>query len=481
MTVFAPGYNNDIFVSYAHVDNEPLPGAEEGWVSTLMKGLKTRLAQRLGRKEAFVAWRDPELSAHEPLTPQLLEALKQAATLLIVLSPGYLASEWCQREREIFLQLTRQQVRAGSRVFVVERHRFQPEEKPEELRELLGYRFWVVEPESDRLRILGEPKPDPHDLRYYDKLNDLASDLAEELKRLQQAAEQQKISPPTPGKRPADTGPAIFLAEVTDDLLDKREEVQRYLDQAGFRVLPATVFESVTALQQSLSQDLPQCKLFVQLLSSLSGKLHYPRQQYEGARGTKTPILQWCDPALKLDTVTDPDQLALLRGDAVFTVHLEEFKREVVKRASAKPTVKPPPSVAPLVFLNAHDDDHSLEQEIKQVIKKHQIGCVAPMRKGEPAEVRQDLDQRLLESDGVVIVYGDIAHTWARSQLLYCRKLMGKREHPLKALAIYEGPPEEKEPLGVDLPDLQILNCRKCLDENQLRDFLSTLTTGAAA
>lgn len=481
MTVFVPGYNNDIFVSYAHVDNEPLPGAEEGWVSTLMKGLKTRLAQRLGRKEAFVAWRDPELSAHEPLTPQLLEALKQAATLLIVLSPGYLASEWCQREREIFLQLTRQQVRAGSRIFVVEREQIQPAEKPEELRELLGYPFWVVEHEGEPPRILGEPRPDPDDLRYYNKVTDLAFALAAELKLLQQAAEQQKVSFPITAQIPADTRPAIFLAEVTDDLLEQRDEVHRYLDQAGFRVLPAVAFESADALQQSLAQDLPQCKLFVQLLSSLPGRHHYPRRQYEGTRDTKTPILQWCNPALKLDKVTDSDQLALLQGDTVLAVHLEEFKREVVKRASAKPTVKPPPSVAPLVFLNAHDDDYSLEQDITQEIKKNRVGYVVPTRKGEPVEIRQDFEQCFLQSDGVIIVYGAIAHTWARLQLLNCRKLMRKREEPLKALAIYEGPPEEKEPLGVDLPDLQILNCRKCLDEKLLRSFLSTLTAGAVA
>jgi hypothetical protein len=479
---FVPGYDNDIFVSYAHVDNVPLPGAEEGWVSTLMSGLKTRLAQLLSRSGDFVVWRDPKLSAHEPLTLQLLSALKQSAALLIVLSPGYLASEWCLREKNTFLQLARQRVRTGSRIFVVERHRFQPEEKPEELRELLGYRFWVMDEESNRLRILGEPEPDPHDQRYYDKLNDLASDLSEELKRLQQAAKQQQVSPPIPEQLPADTRPAIFLAEVTDDLLDQREEVQRYLDQAGFRVLPAMAFESADALQQSLAQDLPQCKLFVQLLSPLSGRHRYPRRQYDGARDTKIPILQWCDPALKLDTVTDPDQLALLKGETVLAVHLEEFKREVVKRAKAEPIAKsPPPSIAPLVFLNAHEDDHSLEQNITQVIKKNQLGCVVPLHKGEPAEIRQDLEQRLLESDGVVIVYGAIAHTWARSQLLYCHKLMGKREQPLKALAVYEGPPEEKEPLGVDLPGLRILNCRKCLDENLLRDFLSTLTAGAVA
>ncbi len=478
---FVPGYENDIFVSYAHVDNVPLPGAEEGWVSTLMKGLNTRLAQLLGRGEDFSFWRDPKLSAHEPLTGQLLSALERSAALLIVLSPGYLASEWCLREKNTFLQLTRQRVRAGSRFFVVERHRFQPEEKPEELRELLDYRFWLMEPESNRLRILGEPKPDPTDLRYYDKLNDLASDLAEELKRLQQTAEQQKVSPPITEQLPPDTRPAIFLAEVTDDLLSQRDEVQRYLDQAGFRVLPAMALESAAALQQALAQDLPQCKLFVQLLSPLFGKLRYPRQQYEGARGAKIPILQWCDPTLKLDTVTDPDQLALLKGDTVLAVHLEEFKREVVKRASAKPAIPIQPSVGPLVLLNANDEDDSLGQAVAEIIDRSGVGYVMPLRTGEPAEIRKDLEQQLLESDGVIIVYGAVTHTWARNQVLHCHKFMSLRQQPLKALAVYEGPPEEKESLRVKLPGMRILNCRKCPDENLLREFLTTLTGGAVA
>ncbi|MFO1433117.1 MAG: toll/interleukin-1 receptor domain-containing protein [Candidatus Competibacteraceae bacterium] len=478
---FVPGYDNDIFVSYAHVDNEPLPGAGEGWVSTLMSGLKTRLAQLLGRSEAFVVWRDPKLSAHESLTPQLLSALKQSAALLIILSPGYLKSEWCLREKNTFLQLTRQRVRAGSRVFVVERHRFQPDDKPEELRELLGYRFWVMEPESNRLRILGEPEPNPHDLRYYDTLNDLASDLAEELKRLQQAAEQQKVSPPIAEQISADKRPAIFLAEVTDDLLGQRDEVQRYLDQAGFRVLPAMAFGSADALQQSLERDLPQCKLFVQLLSPLSGRHHYPQRQYEGARGTKIPILQWCDPALKFDTITDLDQLALLQGATVLAVYLEEFKREVVKRASAKPAIPIQPSIGPLVLLNASDEDDSLGQTVAEVIDKHGVGYVMPLRTGEPAEIREDLEQRLLESDGVIIVYGAVTHKWARNQVLHCHKFMSLRQRPLKALAVYEGPPEDKEDLRVKLPGMRILNCRKCLDENLLREFLIPLIAGTAA
>ena len=373
-------------------------------------------------------------------------------------------------------------MRAGSRVFVIERHRFQPNEKPDELRELLGYRFWVVEQEGSRLRILGEPRPDPADLRYYDKLNDLASDLAEELTRLQQAAEQQKVSPSVPTNQPPmDTRQAIFLAEVTDDLLSQRDEVQRYLDQAGFRVLPAMALESADTLQQALVQDLPQCKLFVQLLSPLFGRHRYPRKQYEGACSTNIPILQWYDPTLPLNTVTDSDQLALLQGDTVLAVHLEEFKREVVKRASAKPARPVQPAIGALVLLNASNEDDSLGQAVAEVINRNGVGYVMPLRAGEPAQIRQDLEQRLLESDGVIIVYGAVTHTWARNQVLHCHKFMSLRQQPLKALAVYEGPPEEKEDLRVKLPGMRILNCRKSLDENLLREFLTILTAGAAA
>jgi hypothetical protein len=31
---YVPGYENDIFVSYAHVDNIPLSGISKGWVET---------------------------------------------------------------------------------------------------------------------------------------------------------------------------------------------------------------------------------------------------------------------------------------------------------------------------------------------------------------------------------------------------------------------------------------------------------------
>jgi len=52
------------------------------------------------------------------------------------------------------------------------------------LEEFLGYQFWLQDREGRAPRILGDPKPDPNERLYYDKLTDLATDLANELLRL---------------------------------------------------------------------------------------------------------------------------------------------------------------------------------------------------------------------------------------------------------------------------------------------------------
>ena len=93
----------DIFVSYAHVDNACMPGETQGWVSALMATLEVYLQQKLGRRESYSIWRDPELPGNVPLTPEILDAVRHASILLLVLSPGYVASRWCMQELETFL------------------------------------------------------------------------------------------------------------------------------------------------------------------------------------------------------------------------------------------------------------------------------------------------------------------------------------------------------------------------------------------
>src|SRR3954452_19159191 len=96
----------DIFLSYAHVDDEPDPTLPDrpGWVTTLVRGLEKRLAKKLGRVDSYDLWRDAKLSGNAVLTPEILGKVGEAAVLVLVLSPAYLASEWCRREMAAFHQ-----------------------------------------------------------------------------------------------------------------------------------------------------------------------------------------------------------------------------------------------------------------------------------------------------------------------------------------------------------------------------------------
>src|SRR5262245_13950230 len=90
----------DLFVSYAHVDNTPVFGAR-GWVSTLVQNLRNLLAQKMGRQDASSVWWDEiELRGNHDVTPEIRTTLQQSAALLLVLSPGYLASQWCKQEKD---------------------------------------------------------------------------------------------------------------------------------------------------------------------------------------------------------------------------------------------------------------------------------------------------------------------------------------------------------------------------------------------
>ncbi|HZC00251.1 MAG TPA: TIR domain-containing protein [Gammaproteobacteria bacterium] len=277
---FVPGHKYDVFVSYAHVDNLPLAGAGTAWVSTLIQNLKVLLARKLGRDLAEI-WMDPRLAGNVPLTPAILDSLGETATLLVILSTGYLASEWCQREKNQFLQLTEKRQHAGSRIFLIELDKVEMHRRPPEFADLLGYRFWEEDVLSKKISILGDPVPRPEEPRYYERLNDLSHDLAAELERLKQSAVGQVAA----------GGPAVFLAEATDDLETLRDEIKRYLQQAGLRVLPERWYprDDPESFRQAMSADLQGCKLFIQLLSGLSGRKPvglsqgYPGLQYEQA------------------------------------------------------------------------------------------------------------------------------------------------------------------------------------------------------
>ncbi len=477
---YVPNYRNDIFVSYAHVDNEALPGTDKGWVTNFVTTLEKKLAQKLGRTDAYSLWMD-DASEQEPfkqIKPNVARELDDSATFLLILSPGYMASPRCRRELNRFLAGAGKN---AGRIFVVERDWL--EQRPEELRDLLGYKFWIKD-DNDEIRILADPKPNPEELAYYQKIDDLVRCLLAQLEELKKqndlrylkTEEVQKTQkePKMPVKK------AVFLAEVSDDLEEYHNEVKRYLDQQGIQVLPKKTHIFSENISLSVDQDLQQCDLFVQLLSSSAGK-GYPCLQYEQARKAELTILQWRNCDLDVQAVRDRNQRALLEESTVIAMDIIGFKAHILQQLGKQSKPEKTTPIPDLVFINATGEDRELAREIKHILDDHKIDNILPMEASEAtkaAEIRGDLEKNLLYCDAVILIYGNSPVYWVRDQLRYCRYIHASRERPLKIIAVCNKPPSPYKPL----PDIyfhtmqtEILQCPTLQDDTCLPWFIKAL------
>ena len=147
----------DLFVSYAHADDEVPSGASKGWVTTLADELRKVLRRKLGGRGAEV-WMDHQLAANANVPNALLDTLRSSRTLLLVMSPGYQVSPWCQRELGNFLVQSAAQ-KSTDNVFIVEIEPVTRESWHKSLQPLNGIRFWHKENEDKAPRLLGFPIP----------------------------------------------------------------------------------------------------------------------------------------------------------------------------------------------------------------------------------------------------------------------------------------------------------------------------------
>ncbi|MFZ4699960.1 MAG: hypothetical protein ACOYMG_07885, partial [Candidatus Methylumidiphilus sp.] len=98
-----------------------------------------------------------------------------------------------------------------------------------------------------------------------------------------------------------------------------------------------------------------------------------------------------------------------------------------------------------------------------------------------PADNRHDLEQNLTDCDALIVIYGMTTNTWVRGQLREAHKALARRQEPLRALAVFEGPPEQKAPLDMKIQNMKVLDYRKGISESEVRRFLDSLTVSEVA
>jgi hypothetical protein len=286
------------------------------------------------------------------------------------------------------------------------------------------------------------------------------------------------VTTATPVKLPAE-GRTVFLAQAPGDLEEERAQVRRYLQQYGATVLPENVYPQGEAdFAQALEADLMRAEVFVQLLGSTHAERAadmpsgYDRLQYERAVARGLPVLQWLRPDIDPAAISDPERAQLLAVESVMRMGLEGFKAEVVKRVG-----KPPPRSSSgdqqFIFIDADGSDLQLAEDLRRELKRADLIASVPVLRGSSEEVRLDLEENIARCDVLVVVYGETTPDWVRGQLRLYSKLKHRRKQPLKALALYVGPPEAKPNIGMDLPEIKTIDCREGAAAESLRQFLA--------
>lgn len=460
-------YEDEIFISYAHIDNEPLAEGQRGWVQLLDERLRKRLAQLLG--EPARIWRDPKLQGNDEFSEILVQKVSKVALLVSIISPRYLKSDWCLRELDEFCRNAVSQggltLSGKSRVFKVAKTFTPRQGHPLQLHGLLGYEFYEYDEISGRAREFS-PEIDPNrDARYWEKLEDLAWDIKQQIERLRSEDERPVASPSAGTVLGDSSAPAVYLAETTYDLSEQRDKIKRELQQRGHQVLPDKELPlRGPAIQEAVREYLKRSRLSVHLVGEYYGII--PEMESERSiirlqeelaveRGDDAGFsrLIWMPPGLQPKDERQQKFIAELQngftthnGSELLQVKLEDLKTIIQTKLTQKP--KPAAVVgdeagAASIYLICDQQDVDAVEPLRNYLFERGCEVTLPLLDGNESEVLQDHKENLLLCDALLIYQGRASEGWLRMKLRELLKLPGYgRTAALLGKAVYIGAPE---------------------------------------
>ena len=531
-------FENDIFISYAHIDDMALVEGQKGWISSFHRALEIRLGQLLGRTPRI--WRDPKLQGNDAFADRLVERLPGVAILVSVISPRYMKSDWCLRELHEFTKAAAGTggVRVGHkiRVFKIVKTPVPLEQQDPELQHMLGYDFFTADPHSGRTKELSQSAETEIQRLYWAKLDDLAHDLTEMIEMLEAAGSGSGAAAPAapagaspivsvvggPSRAPATdavTGApgeerAVYLAETTYDLRDKRDAVRRELLTLGLRVLPDQPLPLVRdECEQAIREGLAASVLSIHLVGRNYGIVPEGATQstvviqnelaIERAAAGGYERLIWIPEKLECD---DERQLKFIdhlqtdtriqQGADILQTTFEEFKaamnRRLIKKEEKKEEKEEAKEAAEAsasgvdgddnlvrIYLISDRRDESAPAALSDYLYDQGFEVILPVFEGDEAQIRKDHEENLSTCDAVLFYYGEGNELWLRQKLREVQKSAAfGRKKPIVIKAIYVGLPDNPTKAKFRTREAMVIDQRAPFDPAALTSFISQLQAG---
>ncbi len=500
-------YDNDVFISYAHIDNLPLSDEQLGWISRFHNTLSVFLSQRLGNKARI--WRDQKLRGNDIFGAEIVDQFRQTAIFVSILSPRYVRSEWCKREIKGFC---RQAEEAGSLVVdnksrvlkIVKTPVDAIDDLPDVIRDSLGYEFFLWEGQGPM-----ELDPDfgeRYKQDYLRKVCIVANDAAQLIRRVDASSPGTEATTVPPPRRTV-----VFLAACGFDQRDNREVIAADLRKHGYRVLPEDQLpvEDEDAHREALLPLLAQAPLSVHLIGASAGAIpdgpsHQPLVEMHNAlaasraRAEGLRRLIWVPEDLRASQpqqrhfltalLTDTNRQAgadLLRGS------LEEFRTfmhttlDALERPEPDPLGPDPVLASPaftvassrLIYLRCVEDDRGDTMALRKWLKSQGCDISLPAFDGEAAAIRRAHEHLLRDCLGVVVYYGAGDEAWHRSVSMELRRAPAYRDgRPLPPPLLYLAPPSNDDKADmVELEEPHLVDGREGFSPQLLLPFLEQI------
>ena len=241
MSFLGEPFKHDLFVSYSH-------GAFKGqhdsdlklWSQKFAEDLRAELALEFEEISVFLDQSertDESVDRTVDLPEHLRERVDKSALLTILMTPQYLRSEWCRREREWWCKKHYPDtLGAGGRIFIC-RVRPTGDTPWPKLPAAVGYDCYDPDKEPHKSRPF-RWKGGTRDLDdYNDLLVDLAGDMMQRLRTIGAALEQRREHEAAAARLAADGGQVIYL-HARQAHVESWARVGDALADRGFVVMP---------------------------------------------------------------------------------------------------------------------------------------------------------------------------------------------------------------------------------------------------
>ncbi len=460
-TGYLPDYQNDVLVSYAHIDDKPLTASQKGWIMSFHQALEIRLEQLLGADTRI--WREDRARDQKSSGATRITAFSNAAIMVSIVSPQYVKSEKCVQEVKEFYQAAEQSeglwINNQARIFKAIKTHVPRESQPEELQGIPDYEFYRFDSASGRPQEFWPELGAEANRNFWAKLEDIAYDiyqLMEAIKTRKTETTQRSVPP----------RPTLYLAETTYDLTSPRDTIKRQLQQRGCLILPDRPLPlNADELQKQIRANLERCSLSIHLigenyglvpegetrsLAEIQHQLAISRSHDEGfSRLIWMPLgLQAKDERQQRFIESLKKDAATQSGADILQTSLGEFKIFLMDKLSEEPKNGKEKIAADnivRIYLQCDQRDLDATAPLEEYLFNQGFEIKLPAFEGDELEVFAAHKENLLQCDATIIYYGHAADSWLSTKLTDLQKIAGYgRSKPIKAKAVYLAAPETK-------------------------------------